>query len=261
MITAYLFIVGAAAAAYKAAALTAGGALTAAVIGSVIWFGLGWQGFSLLLLFFITSSLFSLLPDNKEAEEINAENGARRAGQVFANGGAAAVSALLYWITGSELWIAAFAGSLAAAASDTWASEWGTRSNSRTYLFPGGQKVPAGTSGAVTVPGTAAALLGAVFIGGAAAFLFSSFFSSIYIMATAVAAAGFLGNLMDTGTGAFFQVTYRCRRCGLITEKQMHCGNYTLKTSGWKWADNEAVNTICTVTGGGLCLLLLWLIR
>lgn len=261
MILIYILISGAAAAAYKAAALTLGGALAAALLGSVIWFGLGWQGFSLLLLFFVTSSMFSLLPDNKKAEEINAGGGARRASQVLANGGAAAVSAFLYSITGSELWIAAFAGALAAAASDTWASEWGSRAKSRAYLLPRGRRVPAGTSGAVTPAGTGAALLGAALLGGAAAFLFSLYLPSIYAAALVITAAGFAGNVMDTAAGAFFQVTYRCRRCGLITEKQSHCGTDTIQARGWKWADNEAVNMICTLTGGGICLAVMWLVR
>src|SRR6185503_19506702 len=95
--------------------------------------GLGWRGLLLLLAFFVSSTLLS-------------KPTTRNAWQVLANGGVAALAAL----AGS--W-AAFAGALAAATSDTWASEIGRHSRSLPRLISNGTAVPAGTDGGITVRG------------------------------------------------------------------------------------------------------------
>ena len=89
--------------------LTGRGAVAALAVGVATVWGFGWRGLMLLLAFFISGSLLT-------------EGGGQRTDrQVLANGGIAALAAL----AGS--WIA-FAGALAAATADTWASEIGRAS-------------------------------------------------------------------------------------------------------------------------------------
>jgi uncharacterized protein (TIGR00297 family) len=132
--------------------LTPRGAVAALAVGlSTLW-GFGWRGFALLLAFFISGSL--LTPKK--------EGGGRRRNerQVLANGGVAALAAL----AGS--W-AGFAGALATATADTWASEIGRHSRSAPRLITTAARVPAGTDGGMTLLGTAGGVVGAAFIAGA----------------------------------------------------------------------------------------------
>ena len=96
------------------------------------------------------------------------ERGGRRgAGNAFANTGVAAIAAVLSaltYATGPAL--AAFVAALAAGGSDTAASEIGKAWGRRTYLVPTFRRVPPGTSGAVSLEGTAAGLIGAFALGG-----------------------------------------------------------------------------------------------
>ncbi len=94
-----------------------------------------------MLAFFVSSSLLSKKTTQNHR-------------QVLANGGVAALAAL----AGS--WIA-FAGALAAAAADTWASEIGRHSSTPPRLITSGTPIPAGTDGGMTLLGTTAGIAGA----------------------------------------------------------------------------------------------------
>src|SRR6266540_3559502 len=127
--------------------LTRGGAVAALVVGGAAVWGTGWRGLALLLAFFVSGSL------------LTRGGGRRNARQVLANGGVAAVAALL------GAW-PAFAGALAAAAGDTWATEIGAFSSSPPRLITNGAPVPRGANGGITLLGTAGGVLGAAIMGG-----------------------------------------------------------------------------------------------
>ena len=109
--------------------LTPGGGVAALLVGAAVWLGLGWRGFIPLLFFLLSGSLLTRL-----ATGVNPSRSAR---QVVANGGIAAVAALL------GRWPEA-AGALAAAAADTWATEIGAFSPTAPRLITSGVPVPAG---------------------------------------------------------------------------------------------------------------------
>jgi len=180
--------------------LTGRGATAALAVGLATIWGLGWRGFVLLLAFFISSSLLTTAP----------KGAGRNARQVFANGGVAAIAAL----AGS--WIV-FAGALAAATADTWASEIGRHSPIAPRLITNGMRVPPGTDGGMTLLGTAGGIVGAGFIAGLS-----------YVFgqrgALVIAAAGTAGMLVDSLLGAKVQGKVR-------------------------WVDNDAVNLAATLTG------------
>ena len=130
--------------------LTGRGVVAALGVGVAVGWGLGWRGFVPLLAFFISGSLLTQLTGG--------EGGRRTAAQVLANGGVAAIAALL------GAWTAAL-GSLAAATADTWATELGSFARRPPRLITTGQAVPAGTSGGITVLGTAGGVVGAAVMG------------------------------------------------------------------------------------------------
>lgn len=184
--------------------LTRRGAALALAVGVATGYGFGWRGIGLLLAFFVSSSLLS-------------EKQTRNARQVIANGGIAALAAVL----GS--WVA-FSGAVAAASSDTWASEIGRHSRTPPRLITSGTPVPAGTDGGITLLGTAGGIAGALFIAVLARVLVPGAFLP------AVALAGIAGMLLDSLLGATLQ--------GRLT-----------------WLDNDAVNLMATAAGAGLAVL------
>ena len=189
--------------------LTPGGAAAALVVGTATVWGTGWRGFGLLLAFFVSGSLLTTTAEGG--------GGRRTAAQVVANGGVAAVAALAGW------W-PAFAGALAAATADTWATEIGAHSRTPPRLITTGTPVPAGANGGVTLLGTAGGVCGAAVIGA----LFWLLGPHPGRGAVVVAGAGVLGMLVDSLLGA------------------------TLQGPEDRWLDNNAVNLAMTLAGAGI---------
>jgi uncharacterized protein (TIGR00297 family) len=220
--------------------LAPSGSIAAAAAGICIAFGTGWRGLALLGLFFLTSSLWSVYKKKqKTAMEEKQGKGARRNWlQVAANGGLAAVFSIIYAFDPQIMWLSAFSISLASANSDTWSSEIGALSKSYPISIRTWRKAAAGTSGAVSVLGSAAGAAGSLVIAGGAGLLFS--FPSGHMMA--IFLFGCIGNILDTFIGAYWQASYRCAYCGADIEKSKHCGSRAELVSGYRWMTNDAVN-------------------
>jgi uncharacterized protein (TIGR00297 family) len=153
---------------YFARTVTAPSATVGAALGIVILLAAGWGGWALLIATFALAVAASRLGlRRKTALGIAEERGGRRgAGNAFANTGVAVIAAalsMLTYATGPAL--AAFVAALAAAGSDTAASEIGKAWGRRTHLVPTFRKVPPGTPGGVSIQGTAAGLIGAFGLG------------------------------------------------------------------------------------------------
>ncbi len=129
--------------------LAPGGVAAALAVGAAVAWGLGWRGLALLFAFLLSGSLLTQLAERRGPR--------RTARQVIANGGVAALAALLGW------W-SVTAGAVAAAAADTWATEIGSFSPSPPRLITSGARVPRGASGGVTVLGTVGGVAGALLI-------------------------------------------------------------------------------------------------
>ena len=71
------------------------------------------------------------------------------------------------------------------------------------------------------------------------------------------AIAGFAGSLIDSSLGATVQAGYRCAVCGVVTEKNHHCGQPAKLIKGLKPIDNDAVNFLSNLIA---VALLAWLI-
>lgn len=225
--------------------LTTSGSIAAMFVGTGISYGLGWKGLILLGVFFLTSSLLSRYKQQeKKAMENKLEKGSTRdAVQVLANGGFATVSSILYGITDISLFIGLFCVLLAAANSDTWASEIGSLSKKRPFSIRSLRREEIGTSGAISILGTIAAISGSAIIAFGTYFLFH--FSLLEIML--IICFGFLGCIIDTILGAFIQGQFLCSQCNQHVEKRWHCGHQTLKISGYSFINNDVVNIVSGV--------------
>lgn len=178
--------------------------MAALAVGLATVYGFGWRGFLLLLAFFVSGSL---LPKKTTRNER----------QVLANGGVAALAAL----AGNWPW---FAGALAAATADTWATEIGRHSRTQPRLISNGMPVLAGTDGGMTLLGTTGAIAGAGLVAGLS-------YGFGQRGAFAIAVAGVVGMLVDSLLGATVQRKVR-------------------------WMDNDAVNLAATLSGAACAALI-----
>lgn len=220
----------------------AGGLLAATLIGLG---GGAWAvpGF----VFFVLSSAISRVGRRRKrhAAARSEKGNVRDAGQVYANGavGWALLCAHVLWP--HPLLYGGFLGAFAAAAADTWATELGALSRRRPRLVTSGRRVPRGTSGAVSVLGTAAAVAGAASVAlsawAVAAHAFQPVGGGSGI--SLVVGSGVAGALVDSLAGATVQAQYRADEGG-VTERADGP-----RVHGWSWMTNDRVNVVCTATG------------
>ncbi len=243
-----------AAAALRARMLTRSGAWAAAMVGTVAC-AAGWEWCATLLAFFLSSSLLSrwrMGTKERLTYSVVAKSGARDAWQVLANGGVFAVAALGMIVQPSQVWTLVGLGALAGATADTWATEIGTAIGGTPRSLLGWQPVPAGTSGAITLAGTAAMCAGALFLGTVAAL--SGFAQG---SVAPVVLGGIGGALVDTWVGATMQERRWCARCALQTERLVHhCGAATEWRGGLARLDNDVVNLTSCIAGAVIALAL-----
>ncbi len=237
---AFLCALCVAAAAWRAKALTPAGAVAACAVGTTIFALGGWAGAGALLAFFGTSTALSRWR-RRAKESLGYEKGGRRdAGQVLANGGVAVGCLLLPQLVPALDMHRAFGlmlGALAAANADTWATEIGSALGAPTVDLRTGRAAAPGTSGAVSLPGTLAALAGAALLG---------CFAGNIAGWGMVTAAGLAGALGDSGLGATVQAQWRDpMRPGRWTEQAQGLP----PTRGLGWVGNDAVNLACTGLG------------
>lgn len=240
-------------AARRARTLSTGGAIAAAMVGTIS-LAAGWSWGALLLTMFASASALSRLGERKKAERVApvVEKGAERdAGQVLANGGVYAMAAFGSLLVPSPIWYAIGAGALAASAADTWATEVGTLAESDPISIISGRRVAPGTSGGISALGTAAGVGGALFIGAAAAL------ARWPVPFAAVALGGGTGALADSLLGGTVQARRWCELCAMSTERLVHsCGTPTRHASGLVGFDNDAANAVCSGVGALIALLL-----
>jgi len=216
----------------------------AAALGAALsWVVLAWAGpagLALLATFVVSGSLLARGGDRQPVGT------RRRAVQVAANGWTAAAGAGLM-LHAPDLGWAVFAGGLAAAQADTWATEIGTRATPVPRLITTGARVPAGTSGGVTALGTAGGIAGA----GLLSLLVLALGLGPRLALTA-GAAGVAGMLADSVLGAVAQRGFRCVRCDARVDSPTHCDATAVALPGWRRLSNDAVNAAATGVGGAL---------
>jgi len=225
----YVVLLIAATLSFTTRKLTLAGAATGALVGLLIYKGAGYPGLIMLTVFFIAGSWATGHHFNKKTELGTAERhkGRRTAGQVLANGGMAALLGAWAWYNPGHSSIAAImiAGSFAAATADTLSSELGTVYGRRFFNILTFKTDQRGLNGVVSLEGTLIGLVGAALIAIVYTFNFGWGLSFCWIIL-----AGFTGNVVDSVLGALLE------RKGLI--------------------GNNMVNFLNTLTGAGVCYLL-----
>jgi len=155
---------------WMARTVTVSGAITGAVIGTIVVAGLGWAGWILLLATFgLAAATTRTGHARKQRAGIAESQGGRRGpGNAIANTGIAAWAAVMAMgLPDPAVAYLVAAAALATAGSDTVASEIGKAYGRTTWLVTSFRRVAPGTTGAVSTEGTlagvaAAAVLAAV---------------------------------------------------------------------------------------------------
>jgi uncharacterized protein (TIGR00297 family) len=205
----------------------------------LILLGAGWQGGAILAVFFVSSSLISKLTAKRFAPALDLKGDRRDAWQVFANGGVAALAAVIA-PDDFPLRIWLVTASLAAAAADTWATSIGSLSRVPPRLLWTRRRVVPGTSGGVTAAGAGGAVVGAALVS-----LTGAWAAGVPWLALAGTLIGFAGMLLDSTIGGRLQGRFHCPRCDVQSEwGRHHCGTTTRLTGGFRWLNNDAVNAI-----------------
>lgn len=256
--------------AYWRRSLTLGGWLGAVLVGTTtLGFG-GWAWGLTIVVFFVTSTLLSRYKARLKAQRAGdkfAKGGQRDFAQTIANGGIAALLALVSAATGQPaILLALFAGVIATVTADTWATELGVLSTQPPRLITTGQPVEPGTSGGISAVGTTATATGALLIGMSLA-LFTAFeqvaAGAALLFPWSLVLAGLLGgvagSLFDSLLGATVQALYQYPD-GRATERATALdGTPHQFVQGWRWLNNDLVNLVSSLVGGGVAVMI-WLL-
>ncbi|MEL6223111.1 MAG: TIGR00297 family protein [Cyanobacteria bacterium J06627_8] len=228
--------------------LTPAGLLHAWFLGVIIWGMLGWQGYLIIMVYFLVGSAVTRVGlKKKEAAGIaEKRSGARGPENVWGSALVAALCAICIFLLSTtqsvspaespaRLWIAAlwlgYVASLSTKLSDTSASEIGKAYGKRTFLITTLKPVSPGTEGAVSLEGTLAGIVASLAI---ALLGWGIGVSTIAGVVICVIAA-FVATNLESLIGATLQ------------EKV-------------NWLTNEVVNIINTLIGASVAILLrlLW---
>ncbi|OKH26762.1 TIGR00297 family protein [Hydrococcus rivularis NIES-593] len=139
--------------------LTPAGYLNAWFLGVLIWGTLGWQGYAIVMFYFLVGSGLTYVGmAQKEAEGIAEErSGTRGPGNLWSSaltGTICAVASLFVDTPIRELLLLGYVASFATKLSDTTATEIGKAYGRRTFLITTLQPVARGTEGAISLEGT-----------------------------------------------------------------------------------------------------------
>lgn len=240
--------------AYRRHSLDWSGWLGAIITGTATFGFGGWTWGSVLIVFFVTSSALSHFRQAQKqriAGEKFEKGGRRDLWQALANGGAGAVLALAYALTGEPaVLLAAYVGVMATVTADTWATEIGVLSPHPPRLITSGRIVAPGTSGGVTLYGTGASAGGALLIGAVTLLLLAAE-RGVWLAALLPAAliGGVVGSLVDSLLGATVQAIYQSP-AGETEKRASRDGRRYPLLRGWRWMNNDMVNFLSSLAGG-----------
>lgn len=226
---AYCFIALAAFVTVKLRKLNMWGGVAAWFVASSIFLGAGYPGLLLLGTFFVlgTGATSFKIRTKEHMGAAEKDKGKRNAGQVFANGGVAAITGILmhYYPQQKMVLLLMMAASLAAATADTLSSELGTLYGKKFYNIRTLKSDRRGENGVISMEGSLFGLAGSAVI--AVIFSIASGWSMHFFW---ILLGGTIGNLADSLLGA-------------TLERRRYLGN-------------DAVNFLNTVTGALAALAL-----
>ncbi len=250
--------------AYLRNQLTFSAALSALVLGFVTIL-LGHElFFVLLMVFYISSILIRKLVLKSFPmyfyghSRKHKAHGARSVVQVLCNGGLMALLSVVYYVYPNPMLVYLASVSMAAANADTWASELGSLSSQQTQTLFSKKVYPKGLSGGVTHLGLWASLTGSALVSIVTSVYFLSnhgFTWRWLILSLGMVTFGFMGSIVDSLLGEYFQVKYLNDQNQLVDDPLY---THSKPVSGYTWIDNNLVNLLSNLIVVGLFYGLLY---
>ena len=195
---------------FRVPLMTKGGWISAGVLGSILWGCLSWQGWSSVVIYLLLGSLVTKIGYKFKNEKGIAEKrgGKRGPENVWGSAATGLFFAIMVKLNFTNLvfYKIGFAASFAAKLADTFGSEIGKRFGRNTYLITSFRKVKSGTEGGISLEGTAASALGAIFM---SLIMFILNIISTKYQFLIVAISGFLATISESFIGAKFQDKYK----------------------------------------------------
>lgn len=247
-----IFVVGSIG--YSRGAVDRSGLLAGIFVGLLFALSGGLAAVAMLLTFFTIGSIFTKYKYSYKERIGVAEprGGARGWRSVFSNLFFPSLALLLHYFTEKHIYFIAFLSSISCSLADTLASELGSLDKRGPWLIRNFRKVPHGTSGAISIIGTASGFLGSFLIPFEALMLNMISFNS-FLLASSL---GFISSILDSLLGATVQAKYFCESEGRVIEDPSVCEGRCLRLSGLPWVDNHTVNLISTGLGSFLAIAL-----
>lgn len=184
--------------------------------------------------FFFFDKTLKKTPD----KTLRKPSGARSAKQIIAVGFFGIVFLIAYYYSGVKLFYHLFFLSFIEQFADTLASDIGRMTKGKTLNVLTFKPVEKGLSGGVSLLGTVSAAIGSLLLA-LLPLLFKAISFKNYLLVSLFA---FVGTIFDSVLGALLQSLYKCKKCGKLTEKPLHCENQATLVKGFKVIDNVAVN-------------------
>ena len=216
--------------------MTKRGWISAGILGSLLWGCMSWQGWTSVVIYLLFGSLVTKIGYKfKRKKGIAEKRGGRRGPEnVWGSAATGLFFAIMVKLNFDNLlfYKIGFAASFSAKLADTFGSEIGKRFGRNTYLITSLRKVERGTEGGVSLEGTIASALGAIFM--------TSIMLLLSIITTKhqfiiVSISGFLATISESIIGAKFQEKYKL--------------------------SNELVNTIQTSISSIIAIFILFLFK
>lgn len=149
--------------------LTVSGYLNALILGIIVWGCLRWQGYAVVMFYFLVGSTITKVGmKQKEAEGIaEKRSGVRSVENVWGSALIGAICAIAFYFSSEfwqPFWLLGYVASFATKLSDTCASEFGKAYGKNTFLVTTLKPVPRGTEGAISLEGTLAGIVASILI-------------------------------------------------------------------------------------------------
>jgi uncharacterized protein (TIGR00297 family) len=229
--------------------LDAGGAVSAAILGVIVWVVGGWWAAAPMLLFFISGSMLGKLPRMANTDAKHSQP--RDWMQVLANGGIGGLLLMINSFFPNNSLLIAFLISVAVSTSDTWSSEIGQWSGGKVKDIVSWEPLQAGLSGGVSWQGTIGGLLGAFAI----ALTGKWFADTTWAVTIFIGMAGFMGMLVDSFLGSRYQARFQLPD-GSFTEQGGLAGGLPPQ-KGWLFMTNDLVNLLSNAAITAIALLIM----
>lgn len=227
--------------AYRKKSLDTSGFISATVVGTLLYVFGTYILFSLLIFFFISSSIFTKIKTNVEDKK------GRSAVQVLANSLMALIFSIAFYITSRYEFLYIGGIAIAASTSDTWASEIGKLSKGKVFSILNFKMMDKGESGGISILGLFASFVGSFIISILFILLLSTYTTislNDWWIVVVMTIGGLLGSILDSYLGILIQEKYIDHQ-GHILEK-VKSRKIFKKLSGISFINNDFVNFLMT---------------